>query len=425
MSSSLPLYRTVWRWHFYAGIIVLPVLAWLAITGALYLYHPEIERGLYRDWVELPTGLHTQPLARTIRSVQSQTGGRVTQVSIPAAATDSWRVAFTTGDGAERMAFVRPDTGLVLGTAPAGGPMDLVKQLHSLSVAGPVANVMIEIVAGWAIILVLTGFYLWWPRAGGKALSLAGRVGERRFWRNFHASVGALVGIIILFLAITGMPWTAFWGERFHSIVAANKLGRPEGPTRPRNHDAHLPWSLQGSSSLRSSSAGDLGPDMALAAAARHGIGRPLVLDLPEERGEAYRVSRLVLRAEDARVLHLGASDGQVIHEQRWAEFGMGAKAFEWGIYTHQGQQYGEVNRLIMLSGCLGVLLLTASAPVLWWKRRRKGRLEPPPASEAQQRGFLLLMLALGLLYPLTGLTMLLALIGGSWRSRGGPLPQS
>jgi len=31
-------YRAVWRWHFYAGLFVLPFIAWLALTGATYLY---------------------------------------------------------------------------------------------------------------------------------------------------------------------------------------------------------------------------------------------------------------------------------------------------------------------------------------------------------------------------------------------------
>ena len=38
------IYRMVWRWHFLAGLIVLPVLAWMAVTGSLYLYKGEIER---------------------------------------------------------------------------------------------------------------------------------------------------------------------------------------------------------------------------------------------------------------------------------------------------------------------------------------------------------------------------------------------
>ncbi len=45
-------YRIVWRWHFYAGLIVMPVLLWLATTGALYLYKPEIERNWYGAWTQ-------------------------------------------------------------------------------------------------------------------------------------------------------------------------------------------------------------------------------------------------------------------------------------------------------------------------------------------------------------------------------------
>ncbi|MGA9230613.1 MAG: PepSY domain-containing protein, partial [Exiguobacterium oxidotolerans] len=35
-------YRTVWRWHFYAGIIFAPFLIMLAVTGSIYLFKPQI-----------------------------------------------------------------------------------------------------------------------------------------------------------------------------------------------------------------------------------------------------------------------------------------------------------------------------------------------------------------------------------------------
>ena len=41
--SASDLYRAVWRWHFYAGLLVLPFMVTLAITGALYLFHDEID----------------------------------------------------------------------------------------------------------------------------------------------------------------------------------------------------------------------------------------------------------------------------------------------------------------------------------------------------------------------------------------------
>jgi uncharacterized iron-regulated membrane protein len=40
-------YRTLWRWHFYAGLFVMPFLIVLAITGTLYCFQPQIEPLLY------------------------------------------------------------------------------------------------------------------------------------------------------------------------------------------------------------------------------------------------------------------------------------------------------------------------------------------------------------------------------------------
>ena len=38
------LYRTVWRWHFYAGLFVVPFILLLSLTGAIYLFKPQIDR---------------------------------------------------------------------------------------------------------------------------------------------------------------------------------------------------------------------------------------------------------------------------------------------------------------------------------------------------------------------------------------------
>ncbi len=412
MNTSL--YRTIWRWHFYAGLLVLPILAWMAVTGSLYLYKDELERWLYPDLVVV--GSRAPPLAigRMIERVEKQTGGEVAQVIRPAEADASWRMTYATGSGERRLAFVRPDTGQVLGSSREGGPLELVKELHSLTVAGPIGNVLVEVAAGWAILLVLTGFYLWWPSGGNRALTLAGRVDERRFWRNLHASAGALAGLVILFLAVTGMPWTIFWGENFHSLVASQQIGRPSGPVAPpgqQGHEEHLSWSLRGRQMPLSSGRGDVGPDGAVSAASRRGLAAPWILDLPRSPGQPYRLSALAERTDDVRLIYVDQASGSVLQDVSFKDFGPGARAFEWGIYTHQGQQYGEANRLIMLAGCLALLVLTISAPVMWWKRRRNGRLAAPPRPEDpnRTRGFLAVLLALGLLYPLTGATMLLA----------------
>jgi uncharacterized iron-regulated membrane protein len=66
-----------------------------------------------------------------------------------------------------------------------------------------------------------------------------------------------------------------------------------------------------------------------------------------------------------------------------------------------------------MLAGCLGIIVLTISAPVMWWKRRPKGSFGLPPAAASKRAvaGVLAIMAIAGVLYPLVGLSILGALI--------------
>ncbi|WP_255265405.1 PepSY domain-containing protein, partial [Sphingobium chlorophenolicum] len=78
-------YRAMWRWHFYAGLIVLPVLALMAVTGALYLYKPEIERAVYHDRIVVRPGGAMLPPSRLVAAVEKASGGAVSQMQRPAA----------------------------------------------------------------------------------------------------------------------------------------------------------------------------------------------------------------------------------------------------------------------------------------------------------------------------------------------------
>ena len=104
----------------------------------------------------------------------------------------------------------------------------------------------------------------------------------------------------------------------------------------------------------------------------------------------------------------------------RWSQFGSGAKAFEWGIAVHQGLQYGQLNRIVMLIGCIGVWVLGISGLMMWWKRRpKRGGLGAPPApvGPRAKTAVLAIVLPLAVLYPLTGLSLALVL-GADWAWR-------
>jgi uncharacterized iron-regulated membrane protein len=414
----IDLYRAVWRWHFYAGLFVLPFLAWLAVTGGLYLFKPEIERAWYDGWITLDAQRNAIDATVMIERVETSRAAAVTQVERPADPAHSWRMRADTVDG-PRTLFVDPGDGAVLGTTREGGIMKLDRDLHGLAITGPIGNALIEIAAGWTIILCLTGFYLWWPRNGFPALALRRPTARRRFWRDLHASTGAFAGLVILFLALTGMPWSLFWGKQVQRSVAEAGLGRPRSPApAPWEHAGghaerarkdSLPWALQEAPMPAGHGHGAIGPGQALAIADRAGLGRAVTLTLPQEPGQPFTAARTVVRADDARAIYIDAADGRVVQDAAYASFGAGAQVIEWGIATHQGQQYGESNRWVMLAGCIAVMLLVVSAPVMWWKRRVDGSLRRPPMPARRTlRVVGIGMVGLGVLLPLTGLSMLL-----------------
>ena len=117
-------------------------------------------------------------------------------------------------------------------------------------------------------------------------------------------------------------------------------------------------------------------------------------------------------QVEKTRTLYLDGHDGHVLGDIGFAQFGPAAKAIEWGIAVHQGQEFGLFNKLVMLAGCIAVWLLGVSAVVMWWKRRPNGRLAAParPADRRAYAGLLAVVLPLAILYPLVGASLIVAL---------------
>ena len=151
----------------------------------------------------------------------------------------------------------------------------------------------------------------------------------------------------------------------------------------------------------------------AVATADALALARPYTVSIPKDPALAYTVARVVERVEDNRILYIDATTGAVRADVGFRQFGIGAKAYEWGIGVHQGTQYGWINRYLMLTGCIAIWILGISALVMWWKRRPKGRLAAPiaPPGPRAKVAVLAIVLPLAILYPLTGLSLIVAVV--------------
>ncbi|MFN3816157.1 PepSY-associated TM helix domain-containing protein [Brevundimonas sp.] len=415
-------YRAVWRWHFYAGLLVLPVLCLMALTGALYLFKDEIDAAVYRPWEQIEAGPAWASPDRWTAAASVGAGGRVVNVRVPDRPDRAVRLTVRRPDGEQRTAFVNPYDSQYLGSTRYGDLTEIIKRTHSLAIIGPWANLLVEIVAGWALILVATGMFLWWPRkreAG--VLTVRGTPPSGRpFWRDVHAVTGLYAGAVIAFLVVTGMPWSAVWGDRVLALIRETGTGRPAAPAAsPWLHADHadapagVGWTMEGAAlhGGPDSSHGAGGLATVLAAVDAEALPRPFTVTIPTDPTLAYTVAREIRQVEDTRTLYIGA-DGGLRADIRYDQFGVGAKAFDWGVAVHQGTQYGWLNRYLMLGGCIAVWLLAVSGLVMWWKRRPKGRVGAPaaPPGPRIRAAVLVIVLPLAIIYPMTGASLVVAL---------------
>ena len=85
---SWPDYAAVWRWHFYAGLLCLPFFCWLAITGSVYLFRPDIEAWLDRPYESLQLDTpRAAPSAEARAALAAVTGSVLSRYEPPATPT--------------------------------------------------------------------------------------------------------------------------------------------------------------------------------------------------------------------------------------------------------------------------------------------------------------------------------------------------
>ena len=75
-TGSWPDYRTVWRWHFYAGLFCIPFVIVLATSGAIYLFKPQIDAWNERAYDQLQFSAAPASAAEQIRAALVGRAGR-------------------------------------------------------------------------------------------------------------------------------------------------------------------------------------------------------------------------------------------------------------------------------------------------------------------------------------------------------------
>lgn len=425
---SWPDYAAVWRWHFYAGLFCLPFVVWLSITGSIYLFRPDIEAWLDRPYESLSlSGPRAAPSAEVGAALAAVPGSVFSRYEPAATATGAAQVAVAR-DGILYRVIVHPRT---LQTMRLGRDdhriMEVMAQLHGNLWLGRRGSMLVEVAASWAVVLLLTGLFLWFPRrASGLGGLVYPRIGGRGrlFWRDLHAVTGLWISIITLFVLLSGLPWSSNWG---HYMTWARNLwtvtaGQPDWPIGGKPPPKGLPASsMPGMTAAEMQAmsppvtpAGQSDIDLPaldkiVPLAAALDLPRPVWIQPPFPGERDWRVGSQT-QNRTLRVDYNVAPDSAVpVLVRSFAGENIVDRIVNFVVATHEGQLFGRLNQAILLLNAIGLLLMSTGAVVMWWRRRPASLLGAPPAG-ARPRASVCLMatiLALAALLPLFGLSLL------------------
>ncbi len=424
-----PLYIAIWRWHFYAGLFVIPFVVLLALTGSVYLFRPQIETYLYRDLLLVTP--HGKPLTadQLLQDVRRELPtAQISGYQPPnGAASSAMFVALLPGHRM-REAFLNPYTGALLGVQdPNARFMQRVRNLHGKLLAGKQGQFIVETAGGWAFVLLVSGLFLWFPKhpfsVWGSFLPRL-RSGRRVFWRDLHAVPAVYLSGLLCFLIASGMPWSLLSGTLIKRMSDSGRDG--SSIANSNRYHSQLPirgasvqdWlsALSSTNTVNhsfpaSNTPGSLSLDRVAAIARSQGLTKPFQIIMPQEPHGIYTVRTIPDKPQGTVFLHLDQYSGRVLAKVDWEQLSPLARAVSLGIAAHEGHLFGLANQLLGLAACLTVLLVAFSGGVMWWRRRPSGRLGAPRlAIEFTIPPFVIALLAgLAMLFPAMGISLVIA----------------
>jgi uncharacterized iron-regulated membrane protein len=426
-APTWPDYHAVWRWHFYAGLFCIPFVVFLALTGSIYLFRPQIEALLDRPYTHLTASGPRLPPSRIAATAVAQVpGGVLAGYQLPLRPQDAVQVLVSKG-GAQTRLYINPYNGQSLHSViETARPMQVLARLHGELLAGDRGSNLVELAACWAIVMILSGLYLWWPR-GRSVLSLLWPRGGRWFVRDLHAAVGAWVSVFALFLLLTGLPWAHNWGHYLKDIrhLTHTDVARADWTTGSRDAEARVRkddaatrrWLTHASrGGLSSDMPGmDMPPNAPYAPAAQTAayasldraaplvaaqiLPAPVIIAPPSFAGGGWSARSDTANRPQRVTLDLSADGARILRRKPFGRRLWLDQLIGWGVAAHEGQLFGPLNVALGLLTATGLIALCVSSVWLWLRRRPVGALGAPPARAAPRGSLRLTALIVALAF--------------------------
>lgn len=425
IKKNVQLNQWLWKWHVIAGLITLPFILLLAITGVIYLFKPDFNQQVYQSQMlvsptanpkNTPSNQATLSYNQQLKAAQQYSAKPIVGVTLPTAANQATEFKAQGQGRASNAVYVNPYTGDVTGTVDQKQTlMYTVRKLHGELLLSKAGTLTVELVASWFIVLILTGLYVWFPKKGnGTAgfFTIRTNKGKRILWRDLHAVGGFWLSLIMLAVVAGGMPWTDVFGSQLKWVQKQTDTGYPQYWRSSKGLESKIPSTNQSALNL----------DQLVSIAQNNQLEGKVSIGLPTTPTGVVSISNRALWLDDQHMLHLNQYTGQVIQAYTWQDVGILMELRQIFMRLHQGE-YGAANWWFMIVVGLAFILTTSAGLVSYLYRKRKSSWSIPqvPARFQADKVLVIMILVLGVLFPMFGASLVLIWL---WEQKNKWMPQ-
>ncbi|HLG86745.1 MAG TPA: PepSY domain-containing protein [Alphaproteobacteria bacterium] len=336
--------RRILSVHRWAGLIIGLIIAWMAITGAVMVFRPQLEpmaEHKLRTVATCSTHLPLDALADTARAAHP--GVHLDYIRVLGG--DAEPVLIRYAD--QKTAYLDPCTATVIGIQSRyGGPFGMIEWLHRFMFLGGAHGTITGLAVGaFALLLIVGGLVVWWPgtlKNLKPAIRLNTCLTGRARTLNRHRTIGLYASLVVLISALTGLPQAVDWYK--NGIYWITGSPRPEAgafKSDPASGAKRLPMEQfwQHARSLVPH------PREAL-------LHYPVKVRDPIE---IYMIGADAPHANARTYLYLDAYSDKVLSFVPYADSSLGHKLYFWTLSIHTALAGGIAWQLLLLAGALAV----------------------------------------------------------------------
>ncbi|MEO0512567.1 MAG: PepSY domain-containing protein [Planctomycetota bacterium] len=416
-SRSKATRRSVWCWHFWAGLFVAPVMLIASITGGVLVFEDDLKHAFDSAWHgsfqtdAIP--VEDIPLNRLAEAARMAKGGTKPLSDVYVFSEPGRNVIFVFRDGPfDRRTITRvavsPTRESVVEVRRGESAVEtffrVVTTVHESMFLGTPGRIIVELVTGWGVVLLVTGIVLWWPKAWrvlGGVWTLRTSGPRYRVWRDWHTVPSAYLAIPAVLVLVSGM-FLSFGTGQIWTLGTFAAGGIPEV--------LFSPPTIEPPQSDR------LDLDAALdAAIEQRPDARIYDLGMPYSKTDSLRVvAGSVAEPIGTAYVYVHPETGDVLATTGQAELPLHGQPLALAYGIHVGGIGGLATRILAVLVCLGLIAATCTGLVMWLVRRPAGRVGAPKRVEGPlSRSYVIGAGVLGVMMPSFGVSVVAVLIIG------------